>query len=92
MILPRIRADEGPEDRTKVSSPAGRPRRLVAVATGSSRSSNQALAAEIAGQGLSRRKIMERFSVGSARATAIKALASDISTEGGDHGAQTSAR
>jgi hypothetical protein len=86
-VIPRIRVDQEPADRTKVH-PAGTARRLVSVtAPLDSSATNGDIAAEIAASGdsLSRRQIMATYGVGSGRATTIgelvKGLISDAETQ-----------
>jgi hypothetical protein len=89
MVMPRIRPDEAPETRTKVSTPTRQVRRLTSVPVPDSAASNAELAAAVraAGGSWSRRKVMTTYGVGSTRATAILRLA-----EGGTDGTASSAR
>lgn len=83
MIIPKVREDT-PDPRKKVTSTAGQQRRLVSVNTPplGSGSTNEALAAAVrAAGGMSRRKVMTSYGVGTSRAAAIIRL----SEEGDDH-------
>ena len=88
MLIPRLKVDQGPEDRAKVS-PAATARRLVSVPAGlDSSASDATLAADVAARGqASRREVMNRYHVGSGRATKIIRMSQEVG-----HGPQTSAR
>ena len=91
MLIPRVKVAEGPEDRVKVT-PTATARRLVSVPADRAElgadSPDEVLAADVARHGGSRRAVMERYHVGSGRATKIIQMSREVS----NGGAQASAR